>query len=177
MKNLHSEDLWVWCAIAVAAGVTDKRIMSETNLTCGISWNELKTCPRIQTSGQNAAGQTTDSWTWMLTCSAILTCPTRTSRTGWYTNGFYLTIPVPTPCPHLGCTLLSMVLSAPSCHVSRKHHYYCCPIAMFFAEATKINSIFLLCAVKLCWVFYTNLYYKLQMCVIKCNYRLYIYIY
>ena len=82
------------------------------------------------------------------------------------------------PAPTLAiCTLLSMVLSAPSCHVSRKHHYYCCPIAMFFAEATKINSIFLLCAVKLCWVFYTNLYYKLQMCVIKCNYRLYIYIY
>ena len=131
MKNLHSEDLWVWCAIAVAAGVTDKRIMSETNLTCGISWNELKTCPRIQTSGQNAAGQTTDSWTWMLTCSAILTCPTRTSRTGWYTNGFYLTIPVPTPCPHLGylhlaihgpvCTILSCQpetsLLLPYCHV------------------------------------------------------------
>lgn len=132
MKNVHSEDLWVWCAIAVAAGVTDKRIMSETNLTCGISWNELKTCPRIQTSGQNAAGQTTDSWTWMLTCSAILTCPTRTSRTGWYTNGFYLTISVPTPCPHLGylhlaihgpvCTILSCqpetsLLLLPYCHV------------------------------------------------------------
>ena len=48
------------------------------------------------------------------------------------------------------CTLLSMVLSAPSCHLKWKHHCYCCPVAMFFVKAAKTNSIFVLCNLMIC---------------------------
>ena len=46
--------IWGFEVQSENAGVTDKRAMSETNLTGGISWNKLKTCPRIPTSDQNA---------------------------------------------------------------------------------------------------------------------------